>query len=141
MKQFVRLLSLWITVVFAPVVLSACATIGLPAKSPAQTLYAAHSSYNIVLARFVAYAETDKADGAVVLQGKAINDKARPAFRYAEAYIACTERGRVTDDPVLTVANIRCSDWSFDAASIRNNGTVLQSATSNLFGLLKKVIS
>lgn len=119
-----------------PSLLAACATVGLPATSSSQTLYAAHAAYNLVLGRFVTYAESPAASRPVVLQGQTINNKARPAFRYSEAYIACTEKGTFSPDLVVTAANIKCGDFKFDPNTLRSNSSILKSAGSSLLSLL-----
>ena len=119
-----------------PIMLAACATVGLPATTTSQALYAAHGAYNLVLGRFVTYAESPVAKRAIVVKGQDINNKARPAFRYSEAYIACTEKGTFSPDLVVTAANIKCGDFKFDTKNMQANTSIMKSAGSALLGLL-----
>src|ERR1700744_578362 len=73
----------------------------------AQRLYEAHGNYNIALGVAVTYSESSIANPAIVHSLRQANDVAAPAFRYAEAFLACTG-GHMPPDLAAVAANPRC---------------------------------
>jgi hypothetical protein len=135
--QTLRRLMIAISLLCVPL-LAACQTTStaLGGWTPAQRLYQAHGLYNIALGAATTYAESKFASPGVVQQLTDVNRKAKPAFEYSEAVIACAGPDN-SGNLVIKVANARCSVLDLSPTTIDKNAGILQNAKNILLNLLK----
>ena len=126
-------------VVLCLFVVAACST-STPSLTPAQHLYNAHGNYNIALGVAVNYAESNVANPAIVSRLRQANDLAAPAFRYAQAFLACSSAAG-TQDPVAMAANPQCSGLDLSEGAVRRNASTLSNTAGTIFGLLRSAVA
>lgn len=120
--------------------ITACTTPSGPPLTAAQRLYQAHGNYNVALGLAVSYSESRFANPQIVHRLREVNDVAAPAFRYAEAFIACAGTSAMPD-AVAMAANVRCQGLDLSAAARARNAGMLTSAVSQISSLLRSAMT